>query len=128
MYWSASSLVFDIYAYIYIYIYIVCKLSRFCLLRRRNRSPRYLACQRPLSEGRGAAAGATADRKGADGVSTNGITANSMFVDRGTFWVPICQTLSKSDNFDYLFSQSDKIIDFAATPLVLTQQASRKQE
>ena len=33
-------------------------------------------------------------RRGTDGVSTDGVTANFMFFDRGTFWVPVCQNLS----------------------------------
>ena len=32
------------------------------------------------------------------GVGTNGVTANFMFFDRGTSWVPICQHLSTSVN------------------------------
>ena len=46
-------------------------------------------------------------RKGANGISANGVTANFMFFDRGTFRVPICQSLSE-------------FVTFAATPLALT--------
>ena len=33
-------------------------------------------------------------RKGTNWVSTNGVTANYMFLGRGTCWVPICRNLS----------------------------------
>ena len=56
-------------------------------------------------------------RKGTDGVSTN-VTANSMFLDRGTFWV-INFYLPKSARA-YLFPNLSKFITFAAASLVLT--------
>ena len=46
-------------------------------------------------------------RQGTNWVSTNGATANFIFLDGGTFWVPICQNRLK-------------LITFAATPFVLT--------
>ena len=49
-------------------------------------------------------------RKGTNGVSTNGVTANYMFFDRGTFWVlPLTFFLNLS-----------KSITFPEAPLVLT--------
>ena len=49
------------------------------------------------------------------GVSTDGVTANFVFFDRGTFWVPICQNLSKSDKFAaYLFPQSVRMHYFCS--------------
>ena len=56
-------------------------------------------------------------RKGTNGVSTNGVTANFMFFDRGTFWVPVCQNRSIVHNF---FPNLSKFVTFAATPLVST--------
>ena len=47
-------------------------------------------------------------RKGTNGVSTIGVTANCMLFDSGTFWVPICQTLEASINVAYLFHRSVK--------------------
>ena len=41
----------------------------------------------------------------------------SCFVDRGFFWVPICQNLSISVNFAYLFPQSVKINYFCSDPI-----------
>ena len=67
-------------------------------------------------------------RKGTNGVSTNGVTANFMFFDRGTFWVfPLTYFYHPQSAMAYLFHnlsivpQSDKIITFAAAPLLLTQ-------
>ena len=61
------------------------------------------------------------DRKGTDGVSTSGVTANSSYFDRGTFWVlPLtCFYVPKSARV-YLFPQSVKINYFCSAPLVLT--------
>ena len=60
-------------------------------------------------------------QKGTNGVSTNGVTANFMFFDRGTFLgyqsVNICQSLSFLHT---IFPNLSKIITSAATPLVLT--------
>ena len=58
-------------------------------------------------------------RKGTNGLSTNGVTANFMFFDRGTFWVPIFQNISKSVNVAYFFSNLSKLFTFAAAPLLL---------
>ena len=60
-------------------------------------------------------------RKGTNGVSTNVVTANVMFFDRGTFWVlPLtCFCLPKSARA-YIFPQSDKINYFCSAPLVVT--------
>ena len=57
-------------------------------------------------------------RKGANGVSTNGATANFMFFDRGTFWVlPLtCFYLPKSARA-YLFPQSVEIHYFRSGPI-----------
>ena len=58
--------------------------------------------------------------KGQNGVSINGVTANFMLFDRGTFWsLPFTYYLPKSARA-YLFPQSVKFITFAAAPLVLT--------
>ena len=56
-------------------------------------------------------------RKGTDGVSANGDTANVIYCDRGDFGVPICQNLSISRTF---FGNLSKFITFTATPLVST--------
>ena len=40
-----------------------------------------------VATGRGRARELAGVRKGTNGVSTNGVTANFMFLDRGTFWV-----------------------------------------
>ena len=63
-------------------------------------------------------AGASRTRKGTNGVSTNGVTANFMFFDRRPFWVPICQNLSTSVNF-VLFPQSVKIHYFCSGPIIV---------
>ena len=62
------------------------------------------------------------DRKGTNGVSTNGVTANCMFLfDRGTFWVlPLTYFYLPKSARAYLFPRSAKMHDFSATPLVLT--------
>ena len=60
--------------------------------------------------------------KGSNGVSTNGVTANFKFLDRGTFWVlPLAYFCIPKSARAYLFPQSDIIVTFAAAPLVLTQ-------
>ena len=57
-------------------------------------------------------------RKGANGVSTNGVTADFMFFDRGTFWVLTLSYLyfPKSARA-YLFPQSVKIYYFCSGPI-----------
>ena len=55
-------------------------------------------------------------RRGTNGVGTNGVTAIFIF-DRGTFWVPICQNLSKSITSAYLFPQSVKIHYICSGPI-----------
>ena len=60
-------------------------------------------------------------RKGANGVSTNGVTANLMFFDRGTFWVlSVTYFYLPKRARAYLFPNLSKLITFAAAPLVLT--------
>ena len=60
-------------------------------------------------------------RKGTNGVSTNGVTANFIFFDRGTFWVlPLIYFDILKSARAYLFPQSVKIHYFAAAPLVST--------
>ena len=63
-----------------------------------------------------------AARKGTTGVSTNGVTANVMFLfNRGTFRVlPLTYFYLPKSARAYLFPQSVKFITFAAAPLVLT--------
>ena len=56
-------------------------------------------------------------RRGANGVSTNGVTANVMFLfDRG---LPLTYFCLPKNTSAYLFPQSEKNM-FAATPSVLT--------
>ena len=57
-------------------------------------------------------------RKGTNGFSTNWVTANFMFLDRGTFWVlPFTYVFLPKSARAYLFPQSVKFITFAAAPL-----------
>ena len=67
-----------------------------------------------------------------NGVSTNGVAANFMFVDRGIFWVlPLSYLNIPKSARVFLFPQSVKLVAFAAAPLVLTpfmkQQTTDKQ-
>ena len=57
-------------------------------------------------------------RKGTNGVSANGVTANFMLFDRGTFWVLslTCFCLPKSARA-YLFPQSVKVHYFCGGPI-----------
>ena len=59
-----------------------------------------------------------AHRKGTNGVSTNGVTANFMLFDRGTFWVlPLtCLYIPKSARA-YLVPQSVGIPYFCSGPI-----------
>ena len=63
---------------LYIYIYIYISIDRYEMValqagvKQMNANPKIL-----LRE----------DRKGTNGVGTNGVTANFMFFDRRTFWV-----------------------------------------
>ena len=60
-------------------------------------------------------------RKGTHGLSTNGVTANSMFFDRGTCLVlPLSYFYLPKSAKAHLFPILSKIITFAAAPLVLT--------
>ena len=58
-------------------------------------------------------------RKGTNGVSTNGVTATVVFLDRDSCWYShlICFPQNART---YLFSNPAKLITFAAAPLVLT--------
>ena len=60
-------------------------------------------------------------RKGTNGVSTNGVTANFMFFDRGTFWVlPLTYFHIPKSARAYLFPRSVKIRYFCSqTPISL---------
>ena len=98
-----------IYIYIYIYIYIiyVCILLQehglpHCPLRLQlqRRQPAELLRHEVHDVG---------VRKGTNGVSTNGVTANFKLFDRGTFWVLplICVYIPKSARA-YLFPPSVK--------------------
>ena len=61
-------------------------------------------------------------RKGTNGVSTNGVTANFMFLDRGTFWaLPLTYIfiIPKVPGCTF-FPKLSKFITFAAAPFVLT--------
>ena len=60
----------------------------------------------------------TTTRKGTNGVSTNGVTANLMFFDRGTFWVlPLTYFYIPKSARAYLFPQSVKIDYFCSGPI-----------
>ena len=60
-------------------------------------------------------------RKGTNGVSINGVTANFMFFDRGTFRIlPLIYVYIPKSARGYPFLQSVKFITFAVAPLVLT--------
>ena len=63
---------------------------------------------------------------GTNGVSTHGFTANSICFDRGTFWVPICQNLTKSDNCCILVPP-DEIKYFCSGPTSVDPIRIRKQ-
>ena len=57
-------------------------------------------------------------RKGTNGVSTNGVTANFMFFDRGTFWVLLLIYFHLPQSARaYLFPQSVKINYFSSGPI-----------
>ena len=61
------------------------------------------------------------DRKGTNGVSTNGVTANFIFVGRGTFGVlPLTYFYIFPNDRAYLSPNLSKYTIFAAAPLVLT--------
>ena len=60
-------------------------------------------------------------RKGTNRVSTNGVTANFMFCDRGTFGVlPLTYLIFTKVSGRTFFPNLSKGITFAAAPLVLT--------
>ena len=68
-------------------------------------------------------------RKGTNGVSTNGVTANVIFFDRGTFLVlPLTYFYLPKSARAYLFPQFVKNITFAAAPLVLTSFARNQSK
>ena len=79
--------------------------------------------------GRGAAAVGSADaRKGADGVGTNGVTANFMLFDRGTFGVlPLTYFCIPRSTRVYLFPQSVKINHFCSGPISVDPPFVRNQ-
>ena len=57
-------------------------------------------------------------RKGTNGVSTNGVTANLMLFDRGTFWVlPLTYVNLPKCAKTYLFPQSAKTPYFSSGPM-----------
>ena len=56
-------------------------------------------------------------RKGANGVGTNGVTANCMFFDRGTLLVLLLTYLSFPKCQGVLFPQSVKIHYFCSGPI-----------
>ena len=57
-------------------------------------------------------------RKGANGVSTNGVTANFSFFDRGAFWVlPLTYFCLTQSARAYIFPQSVKIHDLCSSPM-----------
>ena len=59
-----------------------------------------------------------ARRKGTNGVSTNGVTANFMLFDRGTFWVlPLTDFYLPKSARAYLFPQSVKSHYFCRSPI-----------
>ena len=54
-------------------------------------------------------------RKGTNGVSTDGVTADLMFLDRGTFWVlPLTYIYLPQSARTYIFPQSVKIHYFCS--------------
>ena len=59
-------------------------------------------------------------RKGTNGVSTNGVTANFMFFDRDLLCTPVNLLLYSQSARAYLFPQSVKNHYFCSGPLVLT--------
>ena len=72
----------------------------------------------PAARGRTAMRGF---RTGTNGVGTNGVTANYMFFDRGTFWVlPLTYFNLPKSARAYFFPNLSKLVIFAAAPLVLT--------
>ena len=57
-------------------------------------------------------------RRGTNGVSTNGVTADFMFFDRGTFWVlPLTYFYLPKSARAYLFPQPVKIQYFCSGPI-----------
>ena len=57
-------------------------------------------------------------REGTNGVSANGVTANVMFFDKGTFWVlPLTSFYPPKRARSYLFPQSVKIHYFCSGPI-----------
>ena len=57
-------------------------------------------------------------RKGTNGVSTDGISADFMFFDRGTFWVlPLTYFYLPKSAWAYLFPQSVKAHYFCSGPI-----------
>ena len=89
--------------YIYIYIYIYNNIAK------AEADAEELAGE--IEELEGA-------RKGTNGVSTIGVTANLMFSDRGTFWVlPLTYFYPPGNARAYLFPQSVKIHYFCSGPV-----------
>ena len=80
---------------IYIYIYIYCSIVQYNTV--------------------------VAHRKGTNGVSTNGVTANLMFFDRDFSGTPVNLLLSSQKCQGVSFSPNlSTLITFAAAPLMLT--------
>ena len=107
----------SMHIYIYIYIHNRFRVSFGNLQRPPGTSSRSTA---PWSGSRGT-------RKETCGVSTNGVIANVVFFDRGTFGVlpSTYMYLSKSARA-YLFPNPSKSITFAAVAFVLTPLSATK--
>ena len=97
-----------VYMYIYIYTYI--HIYTYIYIQMHEYIDIYMYIYIYIERERG--------RKGTNGVSTNGVTAIFMFVDRGTFWaLPLtCVYLPKSARA-YLFPQSVTICYFCSGPI-----------
>ena len=111
------------YIYIYIYIYssnysyysiaIIDTIAIIVIIIIVTRRPGRQAPDLGRVHVRAAAdcgrAGPSVSRRGVDGVSTNGVTANSLFFDRGAFWVlPITYFYLPRRARAYLFPQAVK--------------------
>ena len=111
-----------IHTHIYIYIYIYTHISIYVLIPAQV-GPSLARASMLLPRSVGFAGWLVADsfRKGTNGVSTNGVTANLMFLDRGSFWgLPLTYFYLPKSARAYLFSNRSKFMTFAAAPLVLT--------
>ena len=119
-----------IYMYIYIYIYItMCIHMTICIysyiyiyIHIHRYIYTHIHIDRPAGQPASRPEKRSKDRKGTNGVSTNGVTANFMFVERGFFWLlTLTYFYILKIARAYLFPNLSKFTTFAAAPLVLTQ-------